>query len=451
MTESADAHLWLLEKDPAHWSRVFFKDTAMCDMLCNNMCEAFNAAILKARDKPVITLMEMIRNCLMKRFVRKRSEVEKWQHAIGPKVFKFVEKLKLESTICHSEYSGNSTFQVRGHADDQYVVDIERRTSACNKWQLIGIPYIHGMSALMSSNRDPIQFIDNMYKKESFLRAYTPVIYGINGPSLWIEHVESRSSKRQKGDTNNQRKEKEPVPKFRNNPPNQSTYRLPPLPPSRPRPFRRISPPRKIQRTPSPVREVARITQLEEEEYTNYTPLNAPRETIYLAIQDKGLLKKPDPMKLLADRRNKYKYCDFYRDIGHNTSECFSLRNQIKNLVRGSLLVEFLQQVRDGIETGKQVQREMKEPEERRKDQGRDLMEQIQIINTINGGPTLADTSNNSRKNHSRKIPRHDTRGQVLKVRRDASPHPSSAQIIFTKDDAYNTVQPHDDLMVVTI
>ncbi|KAK1563271.1 hypothetical protein Q3G72_025243 [Acer saccharum] len=184
-TESAAAHRWLLEKDHVHWSRAFFKDTAMCDMLCNNMCEAFNAAILKARDKPVITLMEMIRNYLMKRLVRKRSEVEKLQHAIGPKVFKFVEKLKLESTICHSEYNGNSTFQVRGHADEQYVVDIKRRTCACNKWQLIGIPCIHGMSALMSSNRDPIQFIDNMYKKESFLRVYTPVIYGINGPSLW--------------------------------------------------------------------------------------------------------------------------------------------------------------------------------------------------------------------------------------------------------------------------
>ncbi|KAK1553267.1 hypothetical protein Q3G72_031866 [Acer saccharum] len=167
-TESADAHRWLLEKDPGHWSRVFFKDTAMCDMLCNNMCEAFNASILKARDKPVITLMEMIRNYLMKRFERKRSEVEKWQHAIGPKVFKFVEKLKLESTICHSEYSGNSTFQVKGQADDQYVVDIERRTCACNKWQLIGIPCIHGMSALMSSNRDPIQFIDNSTRRKAF-------------------------------------------------------------------------------------------------------------------------------------------------------------------------------------------------------------------------------------------------------------------------------------------
>ena len=154
-------------------------------------------------------------------------------------------------------------------------------------------------------------------------------------------------------------------------------------------------------------------------------------------------------MKLPADRRNKYKYCDFHQDVGHNTSECYSLRNQIEGLVRGGLLTEFLQQVRDGIKTGKQVQKEIREPEERRKNQGKDLMEQIQMVHTISGGPTLVGTSNNSRKNHARKVPRCDAASQVFKV---STPGPTrSTQIIFTEDDAYNTVQPHDDPMVVTV
>ncbi|KAI9169978.1 hypothetical protein LWI28_020450 [Acer negundo] len=108
------------------------------------MCEAFNKAILQARDKPVITLMEMIRNYIMKRLVRKRAEVEKWNHDIGPNVFKVVERLKLESSIYHPEYS-----------------------------------------ALLSSNRDLIDYIHNKYKKENFIKAYAPVIYGINGPMMW--------------------------------------------------------------------------------------------------------------------------------------------------------------------------------------------------------------------------------------------------------------------------
>ncbi|KAK2656206.1 hypothetical protein Ddye_009258 [Dipteronia dyeriana] len=125
-------------------------------MLCNNMCEAFNSAILNARDKPVISMMEMIMNCLMKRLIRKRAELERWKHKISPKVFKLVEKVKFESNICCPEYCGNHKYQVRGYGDEQYVVDIQIRTCAYNKWQRIGIPCIHGMSALFNSNHDPI-------------------------------------------------------------------------------------------------------------------------------------------------------------------------------------------------------------------------------------------------------------------------------------------------------
>ena len=113
---------------------AYFKDTTLCDMLCNNMCEAFNKAILQARDKPMITLMEMIRNYLMKRLVRKRAEVEKWNHDIGPNVFKVVERLKLESSIFHPKYNGNFHYQVRGPGVDQHIVDIDKKTCACNRW-----------------------------------------------------------------------------------------------------------------------------------------------------------------------------------------------------------------------------------------------------------------------------------------------------------------------------
>ncbi|KAK1568590.1 hypothetical protein Q3G72_026313 [Acer saccharum] len=127
-TESLPAYNWLAGKDAKHWSRAFFKDTALCDMVCNNMCEAFNAAILSARDKPIITMMEMIRNYLMTRLVRKRAELEKWSHQIGPKVFRFVEKIKQENVYCYPRYSGNYTYQVRGRGEEQFVVDINSRT-----------------------------------------------------------------------------------------------------------------------------------------------------------------------------------------------------------------------------------------------------------------------------------------------------------------------------------
>ena len=105
--------------------------------------------------------------------------------------FRFVEKIKQESVYCYPQYSGNYTYQVRARGEDQFVVDINRRTCGCNKWQLVGIPCVHGMAAILSTNHNPMDFIHFRYKKEAFIHAYTPVIYGINGPKMWPKSNEA--------------------------------------------------------------------------------------------------------------------------------------------------------------------------------------------------------------------------------------------------------------------
>ncbi|PON84202.1 hypothetical protein TorRG33x02_199560, partial [Trema orientale] len=35
------------------------------------------------------------------------------------------------------------------------------------------------------AGKNPLDFVDPSYKKEAFLKAYTPVIVDINGPELW--------------------------------------------------------------------------------------------------------------------------------------------------------------------------------------------------------------------------------------------------------------------------
>ena len=107
--------------------------------------------------------------------------------------------------------------------------------------------------------------------------------------------------------------------------------------------------------------------------------------------------------------------------------------------------------MRDSIKEGKQVQSGMQKATERMRDGEKDLMQQIQVIHTINGGPTLAGTSNNSRKNHVRKIPRFSTDHEVLKVSSESRDLPCSTKIIFTEEDVYNTIQPHDDPMVISV
>ena len=98
--ESVLAYEWLRDKHPSHWSRAYFNFNIKYDMLCNNMCEAFNCAIVPVRDKPIITLLEMIRNYLMKRMTKKRTEATKWNRPVGPRVFRYMERVKFETTTC---------------------------------------------------------------------------------------------------------------------------------------------------------------------------------------------------------------------------------------------------------------------------------------------------------------------------------------------------------------
>ena len=66
----------------------------------------------------------------------------------------------------------------------------------------------------------------------------------------------------------------------------------------------------------------------------NYTPLNALLNQMLMQIKDDPSLKWPEKMKGDPNKRNKNKYCRFHRDQGHDTDECFDLKQQIENLIR---------------------------------------------------------------------------------------------------------------------
>ncbi|KAL4318980.1 hypothetical protein GQ457_18G014420 [Hibiscus cannabinus] len=107
---SVPAYEWIKKINPAQWSKSHFSTRSKCDMLLNNLCESFNKVILEARDKPILTMMEVIRTKLMKKVVSKREEAEKWPGplcGVGPHVlvekdikFKVVLDTSMLWTLC---------------------------------------------------------------------------------------------------------------------------------------------------------------------------------------------------------------------------------------------------------------------------------------------------------------------------------------------------------------
>lgn len=81
-----NVYAWLVKKSEQHWSKAFFSIIPKCDILLNNMCECFKRMILDAREKPIISMFETLRNLLMARFQMNREKAEKWDGVICSKI-----------------------------------------------------------------------------------------------------------------------------------------------------------------------------------------------------------------------------------------------------------------------------------------------------------------------------------------------------------------------------
>ncbi|KAH7851988.1 hypothetical protein Vadar_019174 [Vaccinium darrowii] len=177
------AYDWLNARPAINWTRSHFDPFPKCDIMLNNLSKSFNAAILPARDKPIITMLERIRSILMESTKRRRETMIRCKDPICPKIRKRLDKIR-EVNGWIPRYFGNEQFQVEG-SNDQFRVDLKNRTCGCRKWDLCGIPCVHASAAYNKLDLDPMDFVHECYKVSTYLSTYDNVLGPINGRDLW--------------------------------------------------------------------------------------------------------------------------------------------------------------------------------------------------------------------------------------------------------------------------
>ena len=182
-----DAIKWLEDKNPAEWSRSHFRTFPKCDMLLNNICESFNSKILDAREGSIVVMMEALRHVVMQRMQENRDIVRKKWSKFGfcPKIRKRMKVNIDKATYCVPYKSNDVSFEVADPYAEKWAVNIEDRTCSCRKWDLTGIPCAHAISALWIAMKDPMQYIDDCYSVETYLKCYDPCILPVNGEHEW--------------------------------------------------------------------------------------------------------------------------------------------------------------------------------------------------------------------------------------------------------------------------
>ncbi|GJV70915.1 heat stress transcription factor B-4-like protein [Tanacetum coccineum] len=113
-TMNPKAHEWLNKIPAEHWARSYFLGRAKSDLLLNNICEVFNGKIVGGRDKPVITLLEYIREYCMKRIVNVQGVIDKCTGPLTPTPTRIMESIKKEDHLMKVQWNGANKYQVLG-------------------------------------------------------------------------------------------------------------------------------------------------------------------------------------------------------------------------------------------------------------------------------------------------------------------------------------------------
>ncbi|KAJ0546957.1 putative Zinc finger, SWIM-type, MULE transposase domain-containing protein [Helianthus annuus] len=184
-----NAHAWLSKIPPQHWTLSHFSGRAVSNMLMNNTCESFNSKIIDARDKPIISALEYIREYLMRRIVTILMVQQRTEGLLSPYAQQTLEEIKKKATRYSVQWNGDDQYQVSRKS--QCVVHMDRKWCTCRAWEISGIPCRHAVATIwfMATNGKQVRCLESwvnpLYRLDNWKKVYSFKVNPISGRSMW--------------------------------------------------------------------------------------------------------------------------------------------------------------------------------------------------------------------------------------------------------------------------
>ena len=96
--------------------------------------------------------------------------------------------------------------------------------------------------------------------------------------------------------------------------------------------------------------------------FTSFTQLTASIDQVLMQIRDERALTFSNKLKGDPNKGSRDKYCHFHRDHGHDTFDCYDLKQQINALIRQAKLHRFVSKERTNRPQESVAQRENEWP-----------------------------------------------------------------------------------------
>ncbi|KAL0008842.1 hypothetical protein SO802_010344 [Lithocarpus litseifolius] len=146
---------YLVDINRAQWSKSHFTCKALSDYLANNLSESFNSMILKARDKPILAMLEWIRVRLMTNLYKKKKK-ERFMYEVD--------------NDC-----------------ERHVVNLTNGTCNYRIWDLTGLLCKHGITAIFKNLEKVEDYVHPCFLRETYLQTYQEIIQPMPGQSEWVQ------------------------------------------------------------------------------------------------------------------------------------------------------------------------------------------------------------------------------------------------------------------------
>ncbi|XP_057790925.1 uncharacterized protein LOC131008039 [Salvia miltiorrhiza] len=120
------------------WCRAYQSSRSCTYMVDNNISESFNATLLDARHKPIISMLEDVRTIVMARIIDRMRLCAAWIGEWSPACMKLFQEAKLASIGCKVLWNGAEGFEI-GDGEDKHTVYIDKKLCTCRIRELTGI------------------------------------------------------------------------------------------------------------------------------------------------------------------------------------------------------------------------------------------------------------------------------------------------------------------------
>ncbi|XP_023638956.1 uncharacterized protein LOC111830665 [Capsella rubella] len=174
----------VMRSNPRSWCRAFYKVGNFVEDVENNSTESFNNTIVKARELPLVPMLEMIARLAMVRIAKRSVKSHEHTGLCTPYVEKYLAN-ELEHASEVTMHRSTNRMYITMLAGCAHRVDLNARSCSCRKWDITGIPCEHAYGVILKLKLKPEDYVCQWFRTALWQRNYTDGLVPLRGTKFW--------------------------------------------------------------------------------------------------------------------------------------------------------------------------------------------------------------------------------------------------------------------------